>query len=171
MNKYELFSKRLKEVRKDMNLTQKQFAEKIGFTQATLSAYENNPKSPSLDIVIDIAEKCNASLDWLCGLSDQKNKDKEICTKGDIIEKILDISKVTDMSPEVDVNPFTEEPVGVIKLYDKNICTFIQKWVDMKRLYDDGTIEAELYDLWIKNQIETYNSIRTIRKDQINNID
>ena len=167
MNRYELFSKRLKELRNDMKLTQKQFAEKIGFTQATLSAYENNPKSPSLDIIVDIATKCNVSLDWLCGLSDRKNDNDKRGTLGDVVEKMVEISRLTDVTPKLETKPFSNEEVGVIEFCDENICTFIQKWEDMKKLYDNSTILPELYELWIKNQIEIYSCFRriTIKKD------
>ncbi len=62
------FGSRLRELRARLGLTQKEFAEKAGFTAATLSAYEAGQKSPAIIIASDIAEKFNVSLDWLCGI-------------------------------------------------------------------------------------------------------
>lgn len=41
----QIFSERLKQLRNSLNITQKEFAKKIGVTAAALSAYENNQKN------------------------------------------------------------------------------------------------------------------------------
>lgn len=56
MEQFNILAQRLKTLRNEMNMTQVQFAKKMGFTQATLSAYENSQKKPSLDIIMDIAK-------------------------------------------------------------------------------------------------------------------
>ena len=35
-----------------------------------MSAYENGKNNPTIDVLIDIADKCKVSLDWLAGRSD-----------------------------------------------------------------------------------------------------
>ena len=72
-----------------MNMTQKEFSAFVGCTAATLSAYENGSKSPSLEIIKGIAEKCNVSIDWLCGLSEKMNTSDEIKTYSDVLTKII----------------------------------------------------------------------------------
>lgn len=160
MNKYELFSKRLKELRNDMKLTQKQFAEKIGFTQATLSAYENNPKSPSLDIIIDIANKCNVSLDWLCGLSDRKSSNNEIETYSEIIDFFLKIKERKDcfnvelFKETIREYGYSKEIQG-ISFGNKKINEFFDDWIKMLNadsLFDDD----ELYALWKEKTLKKY---------------
>ena len=74
MADFSIFSQRIKQLRNKMQLTQKSFAAAVGTTPVTLSAYENNTKKPSLDIVKDIAEKFDVSIDWLCGLYKNNNK-------------------------------------------------------------------------------------------------
>jgi len=80
MGDFKILAKRIKELRTSLKLTQKLFAEKVGCTAATLSAYENGSKSPSLEIVKNIAEKCNVSIDWLVGLSNAVNEKEKIET-------------------------------------------------------------------------------------------
>ncbi len=60
------FNERLKELRTGLDLTQKEFAQKIGLSAASIIAYERNEKKPSFDVLISIAEQFNVSLDWLC---------------------------------------------------------------------------------------------------------
>ena len=47
-NELQVFADRLRELRKSLNLTQKEFADKIGITAAALSSYENNQINPSI---------------------------------------------------------------------------------------------------------------------------
>lgn len=60
------FNERLKELRTGLNLTQKEFAQKIGLSAASVIAYERNEKKPSFDVLLSIAEQFDVSLDWLC---------------------------------------------------------------------------------------------------------
>lgn len=152
MNKYDIFSKRLKELRSDMKLTQKQFAEKVGFTQATLSAYENNPKNPSFDIIIDIAEKCNVSIDWLCGLSDKKNTNEEIKTYSDIIKFLIKLSNMYNLDLIVDGCDF----VAFTAFADRMLIGFLNDWHKIKDLYDKNIITDDMYSPWIESKMKEY---------------
>lgn len=50
--------------------TQKEFAEFLGIPQPSMSAYENGKNNTTIDVLIDIADKCNVPLDWLAKRSD-----------------------------------------------------------------------------------------------------
>ncbi|MEF2672996.1 MAG: helix-turn-helix domain-containing protein [Dialister invisus] len=63
-------SERLKYLRSINKKTQKKFAEFLGIPQPSMSAYENGKNNPTIDVLIDIVDKCNVSLDWLAGRSD-----------------------------------------------------------------------------------------------------
>ena len=49
---------------------QKDFTEFLVIPQPSMSAYENRKNNPAIDVLIDIADKCKVSLDWLAGRSD-----------------------------------------------------------------------------------------------------
>lgn len=66
------FSERLKALRKNHGLTQKELAESVGMTAASFSAYENGTKTPSLSVAVALSEVYNVSLDWLVGKSAQE---------------------------------------------------------------------------------------------------
>lgn len=62
------FSNRLKALRSQLGLSQRDFAQKVGITASALSTYENGQKNPSVNVAVKIASEFNVSLDWLCGL-------------------------------------------------------------------------------------------------------
>ena len=50
-----------------MKKTQSDFSEFIEIPQPTLSAYESGRNKPTVDVLINISQKCHISIDWLCG--------------------------------------------------------------------------------------------------------
>ena len=63
---------RFKELRESLNLNKKQFAEKFDISANTITNIENGKNNLSITLALEIAEKCNVSLDWLYGISDEK---------------------------------------------------------------------------------------------------
>ena len=61
---------RIKELRIENLLTQKQLAEKIGSTSKSIWAYENKIAVPPLDVLRKLADFFNCSIDYLANRSD-----------------------------------------------------------------------------------------------------
>ncbi|MFS9335227.1 helix-turn-helix domain-containing protein [Streptococcus peroris] len=62
-----VFSKRLKELRKEKKLTQKEIAEQIGIKRNTYSDWETGKNEPNFENLIKLADFFEVSLDWLFG--------------------------------------------------------------------------------------------------------
>ena len=67
----EIFAIRVKKLRKARGEQQKELAEAIGATQATISDIENGRKSTSFDRFAAICQHYNVSADYLLGLIDE----------------------------------------------------------------------------------------------------
>lgn len=65
-----MVSKKIKDLRLEMGLTQKDLAQKIGSTSKNIWAYENNIATPPADILIKLADFFNCSVDYLLGRAD-----------------------------------------------------------------------------------------------------
>lgn len=153
------FSSRIKELRGSCNLTQFEFAEKIGATQATLSSYENSNKTPSLDIVKNIAESFNVSIDWLLGLSDIVDITSKPRTYSDIARMLfkLEEADLCGFSISTFEDNYTDAYHCNISAEDSLLVNFFNEWKKMKDLHDNKTIDNELYDLWIEKTLKKYN--------------
>lgn len=68
--KLSVFARRLRQARKAIGLGQAAFADKIGVHANTYRYYESDIKKPRFDILIEIAQALNVSIDWLVGLKD-----------------------------------------------------------------------------------------------------
>ena len=62
-------SERLKYLCSINKKTQKEFEDFLVIPQSSMSAYENDKNNPTIDVLIDIADKYNVFLDWLAGRS------------------------------------------------------------------------------------------------------
>lgn len=66
------FGRKLRELRKQKNLTQKQLAALIGVKNSIISFYEVGDRIPSPEIIIKLAAALNVTSDYLLGI--EKNE-------------------------------------------------------------------------------------------------
>ena len=69
------FGSKLKELRQNAGLTQKQLAEQIGITKSVVSFYELRERTPSPDILVKLASVFHVSTDYLLGIEKGKTLD------------------------------------------------------------------------------------------------
>lgn len=69
-----LLGNRLRNLREDADLTQKELAIKIGLTPKMISFYENDQRTPPADILIKLADIFNITVDYLLGRTSTLNK-------------------------------------------------------------------------------------------------
>ena len=137
---------RLKELRENLNLSQEEFSKKVNLSNQTICNYENGRKIPTIDIVFNIAETFNVSIDWLCGRVEEKEvsfngiESMEFKTYSDIIKCLLkfpDLRIKEDMvwgkDKIEDINGFPEEIRKTRKVYTL--------------LFENEELQKELYQM------------------------
>lgn len=63
---------RIRDLREDMDLTQKQLADYLHIRQNTYSQYETGQRQLPLDVLIALARYYKTSADYLLGLTDER---------------------------------------------------------------------------------------------------
>lgn len=90
------FAERLRTLRKDLNLTQEELAQKLNRTRSTIAGYETERKQPDYDTLKFIADFFNVSTDYLLGRTDIKqliqDTKKDKSTSDRIFEDICNLS-------------------------------------------------------------------------------
>ncbi|WP_270943252.1 helix-turn-helix domain-containing protein [Romboutsia lituseburensis] len=64
---------RLRELRKEKGLTLEQMANDLNTTKVTLSRYENSTREPKSEMLSQLSDYFNVSIDYLFGKTDEKN--------------------------------------------------------------------------------------------------
>lgn len=98
---------RIKKIRKDADLTQEKFAERLGIKRNTVATYETGKSEPMDNIIVSICREFNVNKDWL------------LTGKGDIYNIPEDevAAVVSDLLEES--NPFYDIIISIMKSYKK----------------------------------------------------
>ena len=87
-------AERIKDLRKEKNLTQKDLAKALGQTNTSVSNYEQGVSTPDLNTAIKIARFFCCSLDYLTGLSNERFREVTVFknTKSKTLLKVLSVN-------------------------------------------------------------------------------
>lgn len=66
------FGLRIKKLRQSKNLTQLQIAKRLNISKSMISAYENDIRLPSYDVLIKLSRIFNVSTDFLLGINSNR---------------------------------------------------------------------------------------------------
>lgn len=178
------FSEKIKLLRHRMALNQFEFSKLIGIKQPTLSTYERGTSYPSMEILIAIADKCNVSLDWLCGVENHQC----IYTGKDILNIILNIRKLPGFKYNIDVSmknidgnktcyvttlTFQSENAAQSSLpkndiFDVNVFSeFMHEYYDMEKklaTIDDKDFAESYKNMWLEKELKKYSNYRVINQ-------
>lgn len=176
-------AEKIKELRTDFKMNQKNFAESIGIKQSTLSSYENGVVTPSNDVLLTIAKKFHVSLDWLFGLSESK---VQISTLSDIIWVLLEMNESTELRYEVEVNNHLTNDVeneqerwyAGIKFYgnDKehslnaDMCNFLADLQENRESLESYFTGKDMYEMWKKKTLDYYTA-KPVTHQEIEDLD
>ena len=131
---------RLKSLRKQSKKTQKELAEELGLSPASIISYEKAQKMPAIDTVIKIASYFHVSLDWLCGLNDelppgnQSENGRDFINLSDFFKTLISISYAcSDVRTKYSVDTGTAS----FEFYQQEIVDFVSDWQKILELYKD----------------------------------
>lgn len=153
----EVLSKRIKELRQKKNLTQRQLAKMANTTPTSVSAYEKGQKTPSIEVLCNIANALETSVDWLCG-----NKiTKPIYTYADVIKSLLSALSNIEFTI-IDCDDYYEYRLGeaegiFLKMDDDVLKQFLKDYRKMESVYNDGIINDDMLNSWLNGQYLKYN--------------
>lgn len=176
------FAEKIRLLRTKMNMSQYDFSHLIGIKQPTLSTYERGTSSPSLDVLITIAEKCDVSLDWLCSLESKRH----FLTLADVIKLLAEINNIDGLTTKVSTikdnnslctkitvngNNFHTSELNHHLTCNDYLCKFLYDWektIEQLSKLEDDEIKNNYYQMWWDKQISYYSSIPLKTKQEAN---
>jgi transcriptional regulator with XRE-family HTH domain len=94
-----MFSKRLKELRDEKGISQKDLAEAVNLSQQAIAKYETDTATPNPDTLAAIANYFNVSIDYLvCNSDIKKAPATNDSDEGEPVQKMIQL--LLTMSPE-----------------------------------------------------------------------
>ena len=80
-----IIGERLRKLREEAHLSQKQLAERTWLSTSVISGYELGTRTPSADVIIKLASYFHVSTDYLLGIEKKTTLDTEGLTDEDIV--------------------------------------------------------------------------------------
>lgn len=121
---------RLKILRKKLDLTQQEFAERIGSKRNTVAKYETEANTPSTAVVSLICREFNVNEDWL------RNGNGDMFLP---VDRNADIAKLTKQLLNEETNSFKNRFVSILANLTVEEWEFLEKkakelfWVDEQK--------------------------------------
>ena len=102
--------RRVRELRKNMKLTQEQLANKINLNKTSISYFERNERTPSMDTIIDLAYALNTTPYYLMDAEEvikikEQNEEYETFLSKKDLEIIKEIKRHKDFYNRLCKNP------------------------------------------------------------------
>ena len=94
------FADNLKKLRTSKGLTQTQLAQRLWLNKSIISAYENETRKPTLEVIIKLSEEFHTSIESLLGIKREKTIDvtglneKQIAVVSSLIELLRKENKL-----------------------------------------------------------------------------
>lgn len=157
------FSLKIKELRESLKLTQSEFADNLGVTQAALSAYEKGTRNPTFETIMLVSKTFDVSIDWLCGLSNKKHIG--YINYNDIFAELIKICSAEDSNKpksdssyilHIDLSEKTRKE-SIFTTSDSNFYEFFDAWLKMYQHLTVGLIDEDIYNIWLTRELEKYN--------------
>lgn len=144
---------RLKKLRKELDLTQTEFAERIGSVQNTITGYESGRRNPSNPVIASICKEFNVNEEWL------RTGDGEMFAPdaGEEIEQLakkyhlsrgmqIFIEKLVNTKPEVQevlINLIMETAAGIESIKNLDADPTVSDFLETSAQVSIGELEQE----------------------------
>ena len=128
-----MFAERLKTLRLEAKLTQKEISNKLGISQPTYQRYEKSEREPNQEMLQKISSLFNVTIDYLFGNTDNRNTSNI----DDDLEKSLNTFKAFDGKPMSDHDRELIREM-LKEMFDE------EKWLNAK--------QSKKIDKWIRNK-------------------
>lgn len=96
-----MISDKLKEIREKTGMNKKEFADYLGVKYTTYNNYEVGSREPASDFLIMISKKFDISIDYIMGLSEEKEKSYHYQLKSCEYEHIKKYRALDPLSREI----------------------------------------------------------------------
>ena len=136
MFKNELFINRIKLLRSEKGITQRDLAEALDITAGTIGMYESGKRLPSLEVLVNMANFFKVTIDYLIGNSDSRSGQNEtliteLGLSDESIDKLISFKNHTDVNLSAESFVYLVDVINDIiesrgfEKFISDICSFI----------------------------------------------
>lgn len=162
----QIFGLRLKELREERGISQRELAEIIGISKGAVYYYESDGRAPDIVTLEKISDYFDISADYLLGRTNARTKKpllKSICDKTGLSDKsvlmLARLKKENNSRLRIinllleQANSDIEDDYELEGRYEGSVLNAVCRYLNRYKSYDDFTTEFALDDMCITNSI------------------
>lgn len=164
----------IKKRRRQLKITQKEFAERLGKSERTIQKYESGEITMKIDLIKLVADELD--IPWQ-ELLEAKTDEIGIVSSGnefpachfhtmsDVINALFTITEIKDIAFQLTCAKPPESPDWTSALmvdgkgsgtYNADFCLFMENWMDKLAALQSGSINQEQFETWKRETLEYY---------------
>ena len=164
----------IKKRRRQLKITQKEFAERLGKSERTIQKYESGEITMKIDLIKLVADELaipwqellEAKTDEI-GIVSSENEFPacRFHTLSDVINALFTITEIKDIAFQLTCAKPPESPDWTSALmvdgkgsgtYNADFCLFMENWMNKLAALQSGSINQEQFETWKRETLEYY---------------
>lgn len=164
----------IKKRRRQLKITQKEFAERLGKSERTIQKYESGEITMKIDLIKLVADELEIPWQELLeaktdeiGIVSSENE-FPACpfhTLSDVINALFTITEIKDIAFQLTCAKPPESPDWTSALmvdgkgsgtYNADFCLFMENWMNKLAALQSGSINQEQFETWKRETLEYY---------------
>ena len=164
----------IKKRRRQLKITQKEFAEKLGKSERTIQKYESGEITMKIDLIKLVADELEIPWQELLeaktdaiGIVSSENEFPacRFHTLSDVINALFTITEIKDIAFQLTCAKPPESPDWTSALmvdgkgsgtYNADFCLFMENWINKLAALQSGSINQEQFETWKRETLEYY---------------
>lgn len=164
----------IKKRRRELKITQKEFAQRLDKSERTIQKYESGEITMKIDLIKQVADELD--IPWQDLLEAKSSvisieevpdgsPDYRFSSMADIIKALFAMTKVGDISFQLSYTKPPENPDWTSsitvngkgnRLYDADFCLFIENWMNKLAALQNGTLSQGKFETWQRETLAYY---------------
>lgn len=164
----------IKKRRRQLKITQKEFAERLGRSERTIQKYESGEITMKIDLIKLVADELEIPWQELLeaktdeiGIVSSENEFPacRFHTLSDVINALFTITEIKDIAFQLTCAKPPESPDWTSALmvdgkgsgtYNADFCLFMENWMNKLAALQSGSINQEQFETWKRETLEYY---------------
>ncbi len=164
----------IKKRRRQLKITQKEFAQRLDKSERTIQKYESGEITMKIDLIKQVADELDIPWQELLEAKTDKigivteedfSSSYRFHNLSDVISALFSMTELKDISFQLACAKPPESPEWTSSLmvdgkgsgaYNADFCLFMENWMNKLAALQSGTLSRESYDTWKREMLDYY---------------
>ena len=167
----------IKKRRRQLKITQKEFAQRLNKSERTIQKYESGEIAMKIDLIKQVADELDipwqelleAKTDKIGIVTEEPVPSYRFHNLSDVISALFTMTELKDISFQLSCTKPPENPEWTSALmvdgkgdgtYNADFCLFMENWITKKNMLQTGKLSKEKFDSWKSDMLAYYKNSR-----------